>query len=609
MKLVDSIALIAILRMERVLSENGKSLFDAVPDFGERIGEADAEDFLGVAERRLGRNYCYITDVILEGDTAANNALDLAIAGLIYPELIAALKHETVFGITVRNSYLMNGIKTPKYNRLMNTCRLVSRILYVDTKADPSFDVPLIADRELLDYLCEAEARDEESVFTTKKTDKTLIGLMKDGHNVRLVGDNNIILLQCRSCARRLGKKTIVCDLSELTSSNLWKAVFRAGRKALLNEDVLCFVGIGHENLKRLGVTYNELYANGIAVWEQAGVLICMCLDDAGAARYTLADSALHYINSPDRKSYNELLLEKSRFLKCGDEVSLRRMIMSESQEIPNGELIEPPVWMSFEQLVLPEDKKEILIKICNHVWYEDKVYKEWNMDSHYFYGKGVSAIFAGPPGTGKTMAAYCIANKLNMPLYKIDLSQVSDKYIGETEKHLKNIFDYAQKYNVVLFFDEADALFGKRSEVKEAKDRYANTEIAYILQRIEQYDGVVLLATNLENNIDTAFIRRIKYVVRFTEPDEKQRYMIWANSLSDKVPSEDLDIAYLAGGFKLSGGNIKSVIQNALFMAAAEDSKLSMRHILEAVRDEFSKYGRFMELSEFGEYAKLLRK
>lgn len=168
-------------------------------------------------------------------------------------------------------------------------------------------------------------------------------------------------------------------------------------------------------------------------------------------------------------------------------------------------------------------------------------MYDEWNLESRYSYGKNVSALFYGPPGTGKTMAVHVIANMLNLPLYRIDLSQVVDKYIGETEKRLEEIFNAAEKNNTVLFFDEADAIFGKRSDVHEAKDKYANTEVSYILQRIEQYDGIVILATNYRKNIDEAFMRRIRYVVEFSLPDARLRKELWKSSFSDEIPTEYL--------------------------------------------------------------------
>ena len=257
----------------------------------------------------------------------------------------------------------------------------------------------------------------------------------------------------------------------------------------------------------------------------------------------------------------------------------------------------------TIEDLKLQPSQKNILYQICNHVWHRHKVFDTWNMESKFSYGTGVSCLFAGPPGTGKTMAAQIMATMLELPLYRVDLSQVVDKYIGETEKKLEAIFNLAEKSNTILFFDEADSIFGKRSEVNEAKDRYANTEVSYILQRIDEYDGIVILATNFKNNIDEAFMRRIRYVVEFVMPDAEMRYEIWTGCFPKEVPTEDIDFHYLANNFELSGGNIKNIVLNAVFLAAAEDVPVHMMHILESLRMEKLKMGKVMIARDFGEY------
>lgn len=258
----------------------------------------------------------------------------------------------------------------------------------------------------------------------------------------------------------------------------------------------------------------------------------------------------------------------------------------------------------TMEDLKLKPQQKEILENICAYIRYSHKVYDVWNMETKYAYGKNVTALFYGPPGTGKTMAANVLSNELKMPLYRIDLSQVVDKYIGETEKRLEEIFTYADKSNVILFFDEADAIFGKRTEVKEAKDRYANTEVSYILQRIEQYEGIVLLATNFRNNIDEAFMRRMKYAVEFEMPDTNIRKEIWKSGFSKDVPLEDIDFDYLAESVELSGGYIKNIILNSVFLGAKDGNKVTMKHILYSVSNEYMKLGKVLGAGDFGKYA-----
>lgn len=261
----------------------------------------------------------------------------------------------------------------------------------------------------------------------------------------------------------------------------------------------------------------------------------------------------------------------------------------------------------TLEDLKLPPVQKQKLQNIADHVLYRHRVYDEWNMESRFAYGRNVSALFVGPPGTGKTMAVHVLSNMLDLPLYRIDLSQVVDKYIGETEKRLEKIFNTAEQSNVILFFDEADSIFGKRSEVNDAKDKYANTEVSYILQRIEQYDGIVILATNYKRNIDEAFMRRMRYLVEFQLPTRELREEIWRGCFPPQVPLEEVDFPYLARQFELSGGSIKNVALNAVFLAAGQGSPVTMRHLLESLRDENLKMGKPMLAQDFAEYAPLM--
>ncbi|MCH5200005.1 MAG: ATP-binding protein [Oscillospiraceae bacterium] len=216
--------------------------------------------------------------------------------------------------------------------------------------------------------------------------------------------------------------------------------------------------------------------------------------------------------------------------------------------------------------------------------------------------------LFSGPPGTGKTMAAQVIANRLKMRLYKVCISQVVSKYIGETEKNLSRIFTEAKNADCILFFDETDALFGKRTEVKDSHDRHANIETAYLLQQMEEYDGVILMATNLVQNIDEAFMRRINFVVSFPFPDTETRRLLWKKLLDAKAPvAEDVDIDFLAEGFRLAGGSIKNCVINAAFSAAAEGKPIGMRHLLTGIVTEQQKNGIVVLKEDLRQYADLL--
>ena len=232
----------------------------------------------------------------------------------------------------------------------------------------------------------------------------------------------------------------------------------------------------------------------------------------------------------------------------------------------------------SWADLVLPSDivaqLRELTARARHRAW----VFDRWGIGGRAVRGRGVTALFAGDSGTGKTMSAEVVAGDLGLDLYVIDLSTVVDKYIGETEKNLDRVFREADRVNGVLLFDEADALFGKRSEVKDAHDRYANVEVAYLLQRMESFDGLAILTTNLRANVDEAFTRRLDSIVDFPMPEEEDRRKLWQRHLPQTLPqADDIDIDFLAKAFKLAGGNIRNVCVTAAFLAAEEGTAVGM--------------------------------
>jgi SpoVK/Ycf46/Vps4 family AAA+-type ATPase len=230
--------------------------------------------------------------------------------------------------------------------------------------------------------------------------------------------------------------------------------------------------------------------------------------------------------------------------------------------------------------------------QIAAQVRHRYQVYQQWGFADRMTRGLGISALFAGESGTGKTMAAEVLANELDLALYRIDLSAVVSKYIGETEKNLRRLFDAAEQGGAILFFDEADALFGKRSEVKDSHDRYANIEVNYLLQRMEAFSGLAILATNMKNALDTAFMRRLRFVLDVPYPGPAERRRMWERALSPAVPREGLDYERLAK-LNLSGGNIHSIALNASFMAAARGGPLTQGMLMNAVRSELRKLGK----------------
>jgi len=263
----------------------------------------------------------------------------------------------------------------------------------------------------------------------------------------------------------------------------------------------------------------------------------------------------------------------------------------------------------SWQDIVLPPDLFEQLQEIYNYIKQYYKVYSDWGFEKKLTLGKGLNALFSGPSGTGKTMAAEIIAHELQLDLYKIDLSTVVSKYIGETEKNLSLIFKEGQASNAILFFDEADAIFGKRSEVKDAHDRYANIEIAYLLQKMDEYEGMVVLATNLRKNIDEAFSRRMHFTLEFPIPDEDDRKRIWQNIFPAEAPLDtDIDFNFLSRQFQITGGNIKNIALGAAFLAAQNGNEINMNNIIKAIKREYQKMGKLCTENEFARYIELVK-
>lgn len=259
----------------------------------------------------------------------------------------------------------------------------------------------------------------------------------------------------------------------------------------------------------------------------------------------------------------------------------------------------------SWDDLVLPADKLNHLKEICNLIKNKHTVYYKWGFDAKLALGRGVNMLFSGPSGTGKTMTADIMASELKLDLYKTDLSCLVSKYIGETEKNLSKIFSETSSGSAILFFDEADALFGKRSEVKDAHDRYANIEINYLLQKIEEHEGVVILSTNFSNNMDEAFLRRMHALVEFPFPDEKHRELIWRKIFPSEAPlSQEIDFQFLAQKINVAGGNIKNMALAGAFLAANEGSEIKMCHLINAVKREYQKMGKPFVSTDFSKYS-----
>ncbi|MFN9557666.1 MAG: ATP-binding protein [Dolichospermum sp.] len=261
-----------------------------------------------------------------------------------------------------------------------------------------------------------------------------------------------------------------------------------------------------------------------------------------------------------------------------------------------------------WEDIILQSNPAHQLRELCNQAKQHHFVMENWQFGERLSLGKGLNALFSGAPGTGKTMAAEVIAQDLQLDLYKIDLSQIVSKYIGDTEKNLSQVFDAATNSNAILLFDEADALFGKRSEVKDARDRYANMETSYLLQKMEEYAGIAILTTNFRHNLDEAFTRRLRFIIEFSLPTQEERRRMWELMLPmNTAICQDLDLDFLAGRFELTGADIRNIALRAAFLAAGDENQenkaIAMNHIIKAIRLEYQKQNKILMTGDLGDY------
>jgi SpoVK/Ycf46/Vps4 family AAA+-type ATPase len=337
------------------------------------------------------------------------------------------------------------------------------------------------------------------------------------------------------------------------------------------------------ENLRRHGVTLSAKELDALAAgFRLTGGEISVAI----AAAVDLARLRSAALASPETLTHDARPQPTAADLFASARARLSHNLSSFARKI------EPKY--AWEDIVLPVDQINQLREICNQYKYQQVVYGEWGFGRKLSLGRGLNVLFSGHPGTGKTMAAEVIAGELQIDLYKIDLSQVVSKYIGETEKSLNRIFSEAQAGSSILFFDEADALFGKRTEVKDSHDRYANIEVSYLLQKMEEYDGIAILATNLRQNMDEAFLRRMQFIVELPFPDEESRRRIWEVLFPREAPvASDVDFTLLAREVRLAGGNLKNIGLAAAFYAASDGRVIRQQHLVRAVRREFQKMGR----------------
>ncbi len=369
------------------------------------------------------------------------------------------------------------------------------------------------------------------------------------------------------------------------------RLTFLAGEKPWLPKELFQPAVFAEVKLPMPGVPLRE------AAWQLALERLVAEADPAWAPQL-----ASQFCLTPGQIRNATEFLESQRAMNGRHEIGLSDLYAACRRQSTHklGELalsIEPRY--NWSDIVLPAEKVLQLKEICYQIQQRHRVLSQWGFDRKLARSQGLCALFSGPPGTGKTMAAEVIAHELQLDLYKVDLSRVVSKYIGETEKNMSRIFDEAETSNAILFFDEADALFGKRTSVSDAHDRYANIETSFLLQKIEEFQGVVILATNLRSNMDEAFTRRIRLIVEFPSPDESSRLHIWKLHFPPEAPLDpEVDFAFLVKQFRIEGGNIKNIALNAAFFAASDGGVINMGHILRGAKREFEKIGKLWDES-----------
>ncbi|MBR8839566.1 MAG: ATP-binding protein [Stigonema ocellatum SAG 48.90 = DSM 106950] len=376
-----------------------------------------------------------------------------------------------------------------------------------------------------------------------------------------------LIFLSTREARQNLGLPTIVVDIDKPTAQEqlaLWEAVLDSSSRSYA------------------GILATQFNLNVVAIRQ-------------------IAEIAQEIPPTPLKKGGDEMEIPPTPLKKGGDEMQKRLwsgcLASTRPQLDSLAQRLNPKA--TWNDIVLPPEETNLLQQIAEQIRQRSQVYQHWGFDKRMNRGMGISALFAGESGTGKTMAAEVIANDLQLHLYRIDLSAVVNKYIGETEKNLRRLFDAAEDGGAILFFDEADALFGKRSEVRDSHDRHANIEVNYLLQRMEAYRGLAILATNLKSSIDQAFMRRLRFIVNFPFPGVAERQVMWEKVFPPQTPTEDIDFNRLAR-LNLTGANIHNVALNAAFLAAQGGTPVTMALVLAAARSEFRKLDRPVNEADF---------
>lgn len=614
--------------------------------------------------------YLYAMD-ILGGESVLQTLMELCATEFFYPEFSAYLQANFGCGSCLHIASLIEGREGLSYEEIHDYASVARKLLPLDMRSEPLEYATVRADERLIGFLSGSdEAVSTLAGFITlyRSDDKTLHEpfankkLMEQGASHFRSGGRMLCIAGeggrrfiARHIARELGRDFIFLNIADLIRKAKEDDIAFV-RDALIREAYydragICLYGFdnrfitgGTSDMERGRRDMASLAGQLFEPVTDEGIPLMICTDELKMIPSRNVGDTLKCLSLPVSYSFDERkMLWQGLFdlhglkLDAASFASRYRMNPSEAsaaveayiegradnrddeerfakisiESIKNDSEVGRIVYadVRLDDVKLKDSVKRVLYDAVNAVLSGPMVLDEWGLRKSYPYGKGVSLLMAGPPGTGKTMSANAIAGELSLPLYQVNLSHTVDKYIGETEKNLEKAFSFAEKNNVILFFDEADALFGARSEVRDSRDRYANTEISYLLQRMEVYDGIVVMATNIKGNIDPAFMRRIRYVAHFENPDEEMRRAIWESCIKDSVPHEEIDIAYLASQFdKFTGSVIKTVFLNACVKAAGDKERLSMKHLVYAIKQETEKESAVgFTMDTIGKYAYLI--
>lgn len=640
------------------------SFVESYPDLYEGVQLLDEDRLLRKQNEILTSSdaISYINTVKLCGNNLGSMLLQFCLTAFLKPSFLELFRESYGGSITIEAVAHIMGLQED-YESFLQVKESAYGILYHEKSYLPYFRYPVSMDEKLFHHIIGKDELDKRlielgaNVFTLSEElnemyagqewfDEICNGLTNPYTNqciMHIAGENGCgkrFLLQ-HAC-KQIGLEMIFVDYNKIAArpeQERKQIIWLLSREMLLGERGLCYYHLSISSFQETKDAESFIH-NYIEPHMGLKQPVCICSDLSVelvhiAGQYMEKVAIKEYSRSErlniwkgySRKynmdNYIDCVNASSKYKLSAKEIAnavYRMMIRTNRGEKPDEamisrccfEVLPAPdqgsikrihVTYTLDDLKLAESQKQTIFDICSHVRYRYKVYTEWEMESKFAYGRNVSALFIGSPGTGKTMAVHVLSNMLDLPLYRVDLSQVVDKYIGETEKKLEEIFNLAEKSNTILFFDEADAIFGKRSEVQDAKDRYANTEVSYILQRMEQYDGIVILASNYKQNIDEAFMRRIRYLVDFHLPDEELRRQIWQGSFTKAIPTDYIDFDFLARKFELSGGSIKNIVLNAAFLAADDKEAVAMKHIVKSIKNENLKFGKVSMPEDFDEY------